>query len=415
MIGAVLLLFVTISESCVYIMDNDMRIITHNSALTDTHSAIADCVKALQQQQAKPSMILCYFTENHDGHLIVSTLLEQFPNSKIHGCSSCKGVMTEAGFTANSAMGIWVLEDNEQGAYGTAISSMQPHNIKQITQSTLRQAISHSGRDGETPSLIVLHATPGFEESIIAFIESELGSEVPLIGGSAADTSMQQKWQIITEQGVLTDGLSISVFYPNCHVSYSFHSGYYATKQSGYVTKSDGRTVLEIDNQPASEVYRHWANIDIDHSQNVMAQSTLSPIGRIATHNYDVANYKLAHPFKFVVEGGIELFATIDEGEKIHLMKGTTDQIITRAGRVIDSAIDTFGDQITPIGGLNIYCAGLMLHVEDNMDTVCHYVNDAMHAAPYICPFTFGEQGSFISGVNAHGNLMISAVLFHHA
>jgi hypothetical protein len=47
------------------------------------------------------------------------------------------------------------------------------------------------------------------------------------------------------------------------------------------------------------------------------------------------------------------------------------------------------------------------------MHEVASYVNHAMHQAPFVSPFTFGEQGQFIGGENAHGNLMISAVLFH--
>ncbi len=392
-----------------------MRILTENSALVDTTLAISQCITMLENKQAAPDIILCYFTENHSGKTIISELTSRYPYSKIHGCTSCKGVMTAAGFIANSSLGIWTISDDTKGAYGTAASNVDSINVEQKTRETLLKAISASNRAGETPSLVVLHATPGFEERMIEAIDKELGTEVPLIGGSAADTSAKQQWQILTEKSVLSNGISISVFYPSCHVSCSFHSGFCATERSGIVTKSEGRVLLEIDNQPATEVYCQWASIDTSSPQSIMSQSTLAPFGRVATHNYDFAYYKLAHPFKFVKKSGIELFATLEEGERIHLMKGTTEQIITRAGRVIESAIDTFDSQITPIGGLNIYCAGLMLHVESEMNQVRNYVNKAMHSAPYICPFTYGEQGSFTGGVNAHGNLMISAVLFHHA
>ncbi len=54
------------------------------------------------------------------------------------------------------------------------------------------------------------------------------------------------------------------------------------------------------------------------------------------------------------------------------------------------------------------------MHIKSSMLDVCDSVNTAMHGAPYICPFTFGEQGRFTGGENAHGNLMVSTVLFHN-
>jgi len=95
-------------------------------------------------------------------------------------------------------------------------------------------------------------------------------------------------------------------------------------------------------------------------------------------------------------------------------MYGEEEQIISRPQRVINSAINSYEDNFSPIGGINIFCAGSMMHIKTSMNTVCDSVNSAMHGAPYICPFTFGEQGRFTGGENAHGNLMVSTVLFHY-
>jgi len=110
-------------------------------------------------------------------------------------------------------------------------------------------------------------------------------------------------------------------------------------------------------------------------------------LGRIAGTVHDLPYFKLAHPLRVTEQRGIELFAQAYD--------------ISRSNR------------LDPIGGITIYCAGCMLKVKDRMKDVAKYVNIAMHNAPFVCPFTFGEQGQFVGGENAHGNLMISAVLFH--
>lgn len=54
-----------------------------------------------------------------------------------------------------------------------------------------------------------------------------------------------------------------------------------------------------------------------------------------------------------------------------------------------------------------------MLRLKDDMERVQLQMKEQLNGAPFICPFTFGEQGRFAGGENAHGNLMISSVIFY--
>lgn len=46
------------------------------------------------------------------------------------------------------------------------------------------------------------------------------------------------------------------------------------------------------------------------------------------------------------------------------------------------------------------------------MEEVADEIVAAMDNAPFLCAFTFGEQGAIIDSCNRHGNLMISALVF---
>lgn len=396
-----------------------MKIITSSAQDIDTKNAVDEICKSFPTQNLSPSIILCYFTEEHDGKHVIDLLRGFYPKAKIHGCSSCKGIMTDKGFFASPAISVWALFDTKNGAYGTGLASFSHFSVSEATKNALFHAIKDSGRFGELPELLVLHTTPGFEEEVLKTIETELKSAVPIVGGSAADNHIMNNWQIITQNGCSQNGVSISAYYPSCQISYSFHSGYISTGKRGIATKVEGRELIEINGQPAVSVYQQWSglsfNEDMTDNVNILTQSNLFPFGRIAGHLYDSPYYKLSHPAKVTERGGLLLFSTITAGEEIYLMTGTRKRLITRAGRVIDSAIETSRDQLDPIGGLNIYCAGCMAHIVDDMDSVGQHVNQAMHNKPHICPFTFGEQGKFIGGENAHGNLMISTVLFHRS
>ena len=394
-----------------------MKIISSISQKIDSRVAIEECLMVLEKELTEPSIILCYFTEEHNENIILSLLKKQFPKSKIHGCTSCQGIMTDDGFASNNALAIWVLIDTKNGRYGTSISQYQNvDTVESLTIKLLESAISDSGREGELPSLVLLHATSGHEESIISTIDDFFGTPVPLIGGTAADNHNKGNWCIFTQDNIVNSGISISVFYPSCKVSYSFHSGYAPFDMSGIATKTNKRTLYEIDNRPIVEVYKEWTQMSdlINKDQNLLEHMAQYPLGRIAGYMDTVPYFKLAHPTKITHDGGIECFANINVGEEIHMMYGEKEQIISRPQRVINSAIGYQQISFAPIGGINIFCAGSMMHIKSSMLDVCDSVNTAMHEAPFICPFTFGEQGRFTGGENAHGNLMVSTVLFHY-
>ncbi|MGF1686806.1 FIST C-terminal domain-containing protein [Photobacterium japonica] len=390
-----------------------MDISTSFSSNSSSSGAIAQAIALLQQKITNPKLILVYFSENYAVDTFQQALTAAFPYAQILGCTSCQGVMTDDGYHFGTGVALWAISDYN-GAYGSAIVSSHRPKYEMAKQALLK-AITNSGRSGELPSLIVLHASPGDEEEVIRGINDELGISVPIIGGSAADDYILGNWQIFTHEQTCQEGVGLSVIYPSCLVSYSFHSGYASTGLHAVATRVEGRELLELDGRPAIEVYEEWMNTRLSQGVNLAKSSSLHPLGRVVGHVHDMPYFKLAHPREITQRGGIKLFARIHKGETLYFMKGTDERLITRAGRVVDAACNIYSEDslLEPIGGITIYCAGCMLRVQDRMHEVAGHVNDAMHNAPFVGPFTFGEQGQFEGGENAHGNLMISAVLFH--
>ncbi|SKC32491.1 FIST N domain protein [Photobacterium piscicola] len=385
-----------------------MDIATSFSLLNNSHDAIVEAINKLDEKIAPPSLLLLYFSEDYDCNILQATLTEHYPNTPFLACSSCQGFMTEEGYIKGQGIALWAINDIV-GTYGTSIVSSNS-SIFNIARQAILKAINNSGRIGEAPALILLHATPGNEEEVIRGIEDVVGKNIAIIGGSAADNNVEGKWQIFNQEQQTQQGIGIAVFYPNCEISFSFHSGYAATEYSAIATKVRGRDVIELDHQPAADVYQKWIQQKFEANSSIINESSLNPLGRLVGTIHDLPYFKLAHPLMVTQTNGLKMFASIIEGERLYFMTGTDARLITRAGRVITA---TNGIKLNPIGGLTIYCAGCMLKVQQRMKEVAVYVNIAMHNKPFVCPFTFGEQGQFVTGENAHGNLMISAVVFH--
>ena len=395
-----------------------MKIASAGSSRSDPRAAINEACSILRRKlPAPPSIIFAHWSIAYPSRLVRTGILREFPGCRIHGASSCRGAMTEEGVLFDQGRGLALLGISDpDGAYGVDCRDFGPDPRQSASQSVLA-AIAEAGRPGETPSLVRLAATPGRESEIMAGIEDVLGPDLPIIGGSAADNDVRGDWQVMASDLCLGEGLAIGVLYPSTRLYFSFHNGYSPTEQRGPVTATEGRVITTIDNLPAARVYRGWTRGLLDHlppeGGPVLTATTLHPLGRVVGHIGGVPYFNLAHPDRITADGGLSTFADIKPGEELVLMHGTIDSLISRAGRVAQSALKS--GRVPPdeiAGALVTYCAGCMLTVEERIDEVVASLNRAMANHPFLGSFTFGEQGCFTGGENRHGNLMISTTVF---
>jgi hypothetical protein len=169
---------------------------------------------------------------------------------------------------------------------------------------------------------------------------------------------------------------------------------------------------------PAALVYNNWTDqlVDLDSISlpaNVLGSSTLSPLGIAVGDVSGIPYFNLAHPESYTEELALTLFCEVAEGQRLTLMSGTTDNIISRPGRVANEAIHNSGtDDDEILGGLVVFCGGCLLAVEPRAAEISEHLNVSMKNQPYLGCFTFGEQGCLMGGENRHGNLMISVTVF---
>ncbi|MNU02294.1 FIST C domain protein [compost metagenome] len=67
---------------------------------------------------------------------------------------------------------------------------------------------------------------------------------------------------------------------------------------------------------------------------------------------------------------------------------------------------------LQPFGALVVFCAGCRLVLGESLSDVVDEFRSQLGEIPFITPFTFGEQGRLPHGELAHGNLMVSSVIF---
>ncbi len=394
-----------------------MRIETAWTTEGNSASAAREAATALTQKLGgAPSVVIVYTTVTHDHASLVAALQEQLPGVPLHGGTSCLGVMSRAGFHSNEGTGLGLLGIRDpEGDYGVGAAEIGD-DARAAGAAAIERAIEAADRAGEPPDFVWLAGVPGHEERLLQGIQDVLGPGVPIAGGSTADNDVSGKWLQIAGDAVTTGSVVVTAMYPSTDVQVAFHSGYSPTERKGVVTRADGRLLHEIDGRPAARVYNEWTGGVLEghlEGGGVLGLTTLHPLGRVAGEVSGRPYHRLSHPDAVTPEGGLSLFTDVREGERLVLMTGTRESLVTRAGRVARAALSAGEIAAEDIAGaLVVYCAGCMLTVQDEMERVAASVTEALGDAPFLGTFTFGEQGCFVGGDNYHGNLMISVVAF---
>lgn len=386
----------------------------------------------IEELGAPPDFLVINCSAGYDIEEILQRLKLRTPTTPIHGGTSCKGAMTQLGVASENASGFAMLAISDPwGNYGVGGAPLHDDPLT-ASQTAITKALTQANCPGEVPAMVWLTSAPGHEEGILKGIGQILGDDVPIAGGSSADNTVSGDWKQFANDTVYDDGVVVAALFPSTEVMFAFHSGYEPTAAKGIITKTGGfeatnnrgiatetsrRTLIEIDNRSAATVYNEWVNgaisATLKEGGNILSLTTLHPLGRIAGHIGDVPYYQLSHPDSVTPDGSITLFSDIKKGDEVVLMKGTIDSLISRAGRVAVSALDTHHAKSTDVAGaLVVYCAGCMLTVQDRLDEVVDSFRQALPGVPFLGTFTFGEQGCFLNGENRHGNLMISVLLF---
>ncbi|USD66542.1 FIST N-terminal domain-containing protein [Vibrio sp. SCSIO 43136] len=378
-------------------------------------SAVSEVFESLSSR-GLPTLLVCYYTEEYSAHRLQAEFSQQFTDVPIIGCSTFQGLLTDKGFLPGAALGVMAIYDSTDAAYGVEVSTLEHEYIQGAATKCLQQAIQNAHRYGEQPDLIILHSTSGYEEHAVKEIQQEFGTQVPLIGGTAADNEIIGNWSLFNQTDACQSGIGIAVLYPSQNVSLDYHSGYTASAVSGVVTKCVDREVVEIDHKPAIDVYARWVRMITDKNlstEELFKTSNSTPFGRLRNHTSETPQFDLIHPVKPTSCGGIQTFVTVQEGDRLHLMQGSRERLMHRAERVAKSARDNATPGHRVLGAIGSFCAGSMLNLGEDLDGVAKRLALSLNQRPYISPFSFGEQGCFDGESNSHANLMISAAIFY--
>lgn len=383
----------------------------------------AQLERKLQAAALSADAVFAFYDASYDGNAIARALSSRFPDAAIIGGSSSGGVMSQYDADRAYAAGFLLLEDAD-GDFGVGACPLG-NDPAGAAEAALLAALEDADCVGELPELIWTYQAPGTEEDVIAGLRRVVGNRCPIVGGSSADDLVEGKWSQLSRTGAATDSVVVCALFPSRPLSYAFQGGYEPDGNFGRVTRIDGgritkvegarrsRIILEIDNEPAAQIYNRWSGGILDgklaSGGSILGETNLNPLSVLAGKENGVDQYVLVHPETVRPDGALTTFAEVAEGATIHCMRGEADQLLRRAGRVARQASSQLESE--PCAALVVFCGGCRMAVQDRIAELSGSLREHLGDTPLVVCFTFGEQGPVL-GVNQHGNLMISAVVF---
>lgn len=259
---------------------------------------------------------------------------------------------------------------------------------------------------------VILQATPGIEEGVLEGIESVLGEEVDVFGGSAADNEVKGEWKLLSsdggvlESGVALVGIGKGVGYGAC-----LCVPYVEGALGGVVTKAKGRTVYEIEGKKASEMLGEWVGRSIEkqvkEGGGVIVECANVPLGVQRG-----GAWLAVHAAQIGEDGSVGLFAEVREGERLVVMRKMGEGDSIKAARMgLEMAYEEArkkGGLEKPTAGVMVYCGGLSIAVGEGLNESLEGLKGKV---PLLGMTVFGEQGN-VGEKNSHSNLAVGVALF---
>lgn len=389
---------------------------THSTAPTAA-DAVRDLVDQLREG-AHGQPIAGGFLQasvRYDVGALSRALAEALPGVPFVGVTTCQGTATDRLRTDGvpALSGLWLLGDDVRFQVAT---TREPERVG--SGAGLARSASGGSMAPGRQRFVVLHATPGHEERLLEEVGPLVGDGVPLLGGTAADDDLSGKWAVFGPGGFAAGkGAVLAVVDWPGRAVVAMHSTALVTPTHGKVTRAEGRTVFEIDGQPAAEVYDRWLGGALSKALgaggSILSDTSLTPLG-VHRPGAGTGSHVLIHP-EAVVSGSnaMTTFKAVAPGQEVFLMKATKAAFLGRPASVVERLLADA--RIKPAhlrGALLVYCAGCMLTVHESTSLMLDGFQGAVGKTPFIAGYFFGEQGCEVSGGKAeHGNLMTGVLL----
>ncbi len=354
---------------------------------------------AIQELGKDPHIIFAFSSVKFDQEKLLQGMNEARGNAILVGCSAAGEITSQATtFESVIAMAIHAPKIKFSVGYGEGAGADSTKAGADAAKAVLDAA------GGKIDLFIMIpEGLKGNGSAIVRGVQSVLGENFPLTGGSAGDDYLFQKtWQYYNDKllndCVLGVGLSGDFAF-----GFGVRHGWEPIGLPLTVTKSEGAVLKELDGKPALKIYQDYFGKEAEElvREPIARMAYTYPLGMSVEGSNELL---IRDPVIANDKGEITLAGEIPQGSTIRLMIGDRDKAIAAAKDAAQTAVSELnGKKPQVVIMFNCMARNRLLGVR------CHEENEAVQGvvgadAKMIGFYTYGEQGPLLGkkGTKTH-------------
>ena len=314
----------------------------------DTEGALAEilaqCREKLGERVPKAGLVFSAIDLEHDQ--VLDGILNAWPGLELIGCTTAGEMSSALGYRDDSVALVLFGSDSIEFASGIG------RHVSEDIPSACRAAVELAAAKSNLPTAICITLPESLTTSaqrIVDSLRQELGSNVPVVGGTAGDGYRLVATRQFCGREVCLDSVPVLLLSGQLVYSVAVESGWEPVGEPGLVTRSEGTILLEIDGRPALEFYRRF----LGETAKPMPENALAMLDE----NGKVECLRATGGIFDADSGAITYVADIPEGKMVRITVADRGNILDGCRASIKKAFAGYPHGKKPEAALFFSCA----------------------------------------------------------
>lgn len=377
-----------------------------STRMVNSRRALTECVEAALGENTSCDLLMIHASMGHDYQALLDQARELLPGARIVGCSCC-GVVGREG-VSESMKDVAVMAVKGEELAVAHVDGIHGH-------SSYEKSVELATRIKERqPGVNVLYfLASGIDianDRCIAGIESVLGPEVTIFGGTSSDNMRGViSHQMVDDKVYEHAAWAVGFADPTLTADTQATHGFLAVGEPMIVTRSDGHRILELNGQPAWREYTGRLGLP----ETATCGESI-PVGALAEELPAelAAEYGNPHILRVVTKrepgGAMHYATTVAEGTRLWLTVRDEQRIFGDLDRMMESFTARAGGR-KPVAVFHADCLArgrfLFNRVmkEELVSRMQYPLSTGGAPPPWLGMYGFGEFAR-LGGANAYHN-----------
>ncbi len=384
------------------------------------HSACPEeAIQSAMQSTPKPILVIVFCASTHNPHDVYDVVKNAVGDAAVIGGTAIGEFSSIADSPVDSSVAVMTLQSSylsvgigageglsvdpdaaAQKAVKDAYAAVQANPIvmSMLTIAMGGKSASEAAHIKPFVNIVLPSGTSGGEEAFLRTLLKEVGKVSQVVGGSTAnDLSNTVTHQFCN--GVYEDSGVMAVLSSALKMGTAMGHPYYPSNEGLLVTKAEGRTVYELNNQKAEEAMKALLGVD-ELNADLFAENPMGIKSSDVFGQYTIKSVMTAND-----DSSLTFYAEVPEGAYLTHMESDREFAVESFKETLRNAIKDAGNP-KKIGAIIIFNCILRHLLKcrldiDDQEIVREVVGEEV---PMIGFNTFGEQGTTLGGSLGHYN-----------